>query len=74
MLGEISTHNTQSSCYTAIVGKGVRCHLIYNHPGGHGAILNMYGKDSTSTFMSQYGGQSKSEQVLASFKIGTLVQ
>ncbi|WP_368859721.1 cytochrome b5 domain-containing protein [Enterococcus faecalis] len=45
---------------------------IYKHPGGPGKILGLCGKDGTSAFEGQHGGQARPEAELASFKIGTL--
>lgn len=74
-LAQVATHNSRSSCYTAISGNVYNVtEWIGEHPGGQFAILSMCGKDATSTFTSQHGGQKYPESKLASFKIGILVQ
>lgn len=74
-LVEVSTHSSPESCYTAIRG-GVYdvTAFILKHPGGDKAILNMCGKDGTSAFTKQHGGQDKPEAALANFKIADLIQ
>ena len=72
---EVASHNSASSCYTAVNGSVYDVtNWINQHPGGAGAILSMCGKDSTSAFEGQHGGQRRPESELASFKIGTLAQ
>jgi cytochrome b involved in lipid metabolism len=43
---------------------------INSHPGGSRAILGMCGKDATTAFLNQHGGQKRPEQELATFFIG----
>jgi cytochrome b involved in lipid metabolism len=45
---------------------------VSSHPGGASAISALCGKDATSAFTGQHGGQSSPTNVLASFKLGTL--
>jgi cytochrome b involved in lipid metabolism len=72
-LAQIATHNSSSSCWT-IVNNNVYdlTSFVNEHPGGSGAIKRMCGKDGTSSFTDQHGGQRNPEQELASHKIGTL--
>ena len=74
-LAEVATHNSASSCYTAVNG-GVydATGFIGKHPGGAEKILNLCGKDGSTFFNKQHGGQEKAEAALASLKIGALVQ
>ncbi len=73
-LADVSTHNSASSCYTAVNG-GVydATGFISKHPGGEKNILKLCGKDGSAFFNKQHGGQAKAEAALASLKIGTLV-
>lgn len=72
---EVATHNSASSCYTAVNG-GVydATGFINKHPGGAEKILNLCGKDGSTFFNKQHGGQAKAEAALASLKIGILAQ
>ena len=74
-LAEVATHNSAASCYTAVNG-GVydATGFINKHPGGAEKILNLCGKDGSTFFNKQHGGQAKAEAALASLKIGTLAQ
>jgi cytochrome b involved in lipid metabolism len=70
---DVAKHNSESSCYTAING------VVYDvtswirqHPGGARAILSLCGKDGSSAFNDQHGGQRRPENELAGFKIGIL--
>ncbi|MCE9585052.1 cytochrome b5 domain-containing protein [Candidatus Nomurabacteria bacterium] len=70
---DVQKHNSQSSCWTAINGAVYDVtSWISQHPGGAGAILSLCGKDGSSAFNDQHGGQRRPEQELASFKIGVL--
>ncbi len=72
-LAEVAVHKDSKSCWTAING-GVYdvTAWISQHPGGSGPILALCGKDGSSAFDNQHGGQRRPEQELAGFKIGTL--
>ena len=72
---EVAKHNSTSSCYS-IINSGVYdlTSWVAKHPGGQSAILGICGKDGTSAFMSQHGGGQKQIDLLATFKIGALVQ
>ncbi len=74
-LAEVATHKDAQSCYTTISGN------VYDvttyvpiHKGGSAAILAICGKDGSSLFSGQHAGEPKPEQMLASFKVGTLAQ
>lgn len=72
-MAQVATHNSASSCYTAINGSVYDLtSFIYKHPGGPGAILSLCGTDGTAAFMAQHGGQGRPERELATLKIGTL--
>lgn len=71
----VANHNSQSSCWTAINGNVYDVtKWIGQHPGGAQAIIGLCGKDGSSAFNDQHGGQRKPENELASFKIGTLTK
>jgi cytochrome b involved in lipid metabolism len=74
-LADVAKHNGVSSCWTTING-GVYdvTSWINQHPGGRDAILSLCGKDGSSAFINQHGGQARPEAELASFKIGTLIK
>ncbi len=72
-LVEIATHSDAISCWSAINGNVYNLtKWIAQHPGGEGAILSICGKDGSAAFNNQHGGQSKPENILATFKIGAL--
>lgn len=73
-LAQIATHNTQSSCYSAISGKVYNLTSFFGgHPGGSAAILSLCGHDGTAGYMAQHGGASRPQNELAALYIGTLV-
>lgn len=72
-MAEVQAANNAAKCYTVVSG------VVYDlssyedkHPGGMKQILGICGKDGTSAFNNQHGGDSKPESVLASYGIGTL--
>jgi cytochrome b involved in lipid metabolism len=74
-MAQVATHNTASSCYSAING------IVYDlttwinrHPGGAARILSICGKDGSSAFSGQHAGEPRPEQILAGFQVGALVQ
>lgn len=70
---DVSSHNSKSSCWTTIGDKVYDItSYIPRHPGGEKNVLRICGKDGTSLFEGQHGGDSKPEKVLASFFIGDL--
>lgn len=72
-LAQVSAHTDGNNCWTAINGDVYDLTAwIAAHPGGEGAILSICGKDGSSAFNGQHGGRGKPEQILATFKIGTL--
>jgi len=70
---QVASHNSGSSCW-GVVNNNVYdlTSYISSHPGGSSAINDLCGKDATSAFTGQHGGQSSPTNVLASFKLGTL--
>lgn len=70
---EVSTHSSKESCYTVVRGKVYDItSYIPRHPGGEREIMKICGKDGTSLFEGQHGGQSGPESKLQSFFIGNL--
>ena len=70
---QIASHNSAASCW-GLVNKNVYDLTSYvsSHPGGASVIQALCGKDATSAFTGQHGGESSPTNVLASFKLGTL--
>lgn len=75
MLAEIAQHNDKTSCWSTING-GVYdlTSWVSRHPGGEQAILSICGIDGSAAFNAQHGGARQQQQILATFKIGTLAQ
>lgn len=72
---EVSAANTESNCLTVINGTVYNLTAFINkHPGGDRNILRICGKDGTSAFSGQHGGESKPENMLATFDVGVLTQ
>jgi predicted heme/steroid binding protein len=74
-LAQVAQHSSRASCYSAI--RGIVYDLtswIDRHPGGPDKILSICGKDGSSAFVNQHEGEPRPEQMLASFKLGTLAQ
>jgi cytochrome b involved in lipid metabolism len=74
-LAQVATYNSQTSCYSAI--NGVVYDLtswISRHPGGAREILGICGKDGSSAFNGQHGGQGRPASILSGFEIGTLAK
>ncbi len=74
-LSEVSSHKDSSDCWSAVNGYVYDITSFINkHPGGDRNILKICGIDGSSAFNGQHGGQSKPENILASFKIGVLAK
>ncbi len=72
-LAEISTHATSADCWSAVNGKVYNLTTwISKHPGGANAIISLCGKDGSSAFNGQHGGQKRPANELAGFDIGVL--
>lgn len=74
-LAQVAQHADSTSCYSAVNG------MVYDltkwitrHPGGQREILAICGRDGSSAFNGQHGGDARPEQLLAGFEIGTLVK
>ena len=74
-LSDVATHNTEEDCYAAINGNVYNLTAwIKKHPGGDRAILSICGKDGSSAFNGQHGGDAKPERILAGFEVGALTK
>ena len=73
-LAQVAERDSAAECWVAIDG-GVYdlTSWIRSHPGGSGAILNLCGKDGTSSFTSQHGGQARPTSTLDGYYIAPLV-
>ncbi|MCX7589544.1 MAG: cytochrome b5 domain-containing protein, partial [Patescibacteria group bacterium] len=58
IMSDIEKHNTKESCWS-VIRENVYdlTSWITKHPGGEKAILNLCGKDGTSLFEKQHGGE-----------------
>lgn len=71
---EVAQHGNATSCWSIINGNVYDLtSWIPKHPGGEEAILQLCGKDGSAKFNGQHGGAALQAQVLAGFKIGTLI-
>jgi len=69
----ISANNTASKCWVAIDGMAYDLTgWISSHPGGSSAIANLCGKDGTSRFSSQHGGQANPDRTLDGYLLGPI--
>lgn len=72
-LAEVQAANNTEKCWAIVNGN------VYDlttwmgqHPGGKQAIKQICGKDGSTVFNRQHGGQAQAEKALASFQIGIL--
>ncbi len=70
---QVRANNSATSCWTVIEG------MVYDltkwiskHPGGVSQILGLCGVDGSEAFKAQHASQSKPNQSLDSFKLGSL--
>jgi len=72
-LGQISSHNSATSCYSAINGEVYDLtQWVNSHPGGRMTILMICGKDGSSLFNTQHRRSNRVSNILAGFYIGNL--
>lgn len=72
---EVATHNTSASCWSIINSKVYDLtSYISRHPGGSSNITRLCGKDGTSAFSGQHGGDSKPERTLAGLYLAPLAR
>jgi cytochrome b involved in lipid metabolism len=73
-LAQVAERDSAAECWVAVDGKVYDLtSWIRSHPGGSGAILNLCGKDGTSSFTSQHGGQARPTSTLDGYYIAPLV-
>jgi cytochrome b involved in lipid metabolism len=72
---EVATHNNETSCWSIIHGKVYDLtSFVGKHPGGERNILKICGKDGTTAFSGQHGGQGGPEAMLQKHYLGVLTQ
>ena len=72
-MAQVQAANSAQKCWTAIHGNVYNLtSFIDKHPGGDKNILKICGKDGTSAFENQHGGNNKPQEVLKGLKIGIL--
>jgi cytochrome b involved in lipid metabolism len=72
-LAEVSERDSAAECWVAIdAGVYDLTEWIRSHPGGSGAILNLCGKDGTTSFTSQHGGQARPSSTLDGYYLAPL--
>ena len=72
-LSEVSIHNSRESCWTIVNGKVYNLtSYIDRHPGGPNKIMQICGRDGTSLFEGQHGGDPKPESRLETLYLGEL--
>lgn len=70
---QVATHNVSKDCWAIIQGNVYDLtSWIAQHPGGKAAILTICGKDGTSAFEGQHAGNGQVQNLLATFKVGTI--
>jgi cytochrome b involved in lipid metabolism len=74
-LAQVSVHNSEGSCWT-IVNESVYdvTPFVSVHPGGESKILRICGKDGTTLFEGQHGGDLRPESTLAKYRIGAYIE
>ncbi len=70
---QVAKHSSASNCWS-IIGSGVYdlTGFVRRHPGGASRIIMLCGKNGTSAFNNQHGGQGYPKSVLSRYKIGTV--
>ncbi len=72
-LSDLNSHDTPSSCWSAINGKVYDLtQWIHQHPGGSEQIITICGKDGSAAFNAQHQGQRRPANELTQFYIGDL--
>ncbi|MEY2701541.1 MAG: hypothetical protein RLY43_161 [Bacteroidota bacterium] len=71
---DVAMHSTESSCWSIINGSVYDLTAyIPRHPGGSSKIIRICGKDGSSAFEDQHGGESRPESILQKYWIGNLI-
>ncbi|MEN9649752.1 MAG: hypothetical protein RL094_719 [Candidatus Parcubacteria bacterium] len=72
-LTDVAAHASATNCWTVVDGKVYDVtSFIPQHPGGAAKAAKMCGKDGSSLFMKQHGGQEDPMEALSHFVIGQL--
>ena len=72
-MADVASHTTAADCWSVVSGTVYDLTAwIAEHTGGPSPIESMCGRDATSAFTAQHGGQQAPEQALAGFEIGRL--
>jgi len=70
---EVTKHNTRSDCWSIVKGKVYNLtSYVQSHPGGASVIANICGKDGSGAFSNVHGAQSKPNNTLDGFLLGTV--
>lgn len=70
-LAEVALHRDATSCWTIIEDSVYDLTpFITRHPGGAANILKICGRDGTSAYMGQHGGNGQPRSMLANYHIG----
>ena len=70
---DVAQHNSAVSCWSVINGNVYDLTgWISRHPGGSSRILSICGKDGSSAFNGQHGGQGAPASTLSGFLLGPL--
>ncbi len=73
-LAQVATHDSASSCWTAINGKVYDLtSWISKHPGGRAAILSLCGRDGSAAYNDQHAGERRPANELAGFYLAPLL-
>jgi hypothetical protein len=69
----VAQRNTPEACWSVVDGSVYDLTgWIAKHPGGSGPIIGMCGRDATTDFNNQHGGQSQPASYLAEYLVGKL--
>lgn len=72
-LTQISSHDSATSCWSAINGTVYDLTgWVNRHPGGKAAILMTCGKDGSGLYNMQHGHSNRVASILEGFRIGSL--
>ena len=72
-MADVKKHAKPASCWSVINGNVYDLtKWINRHPGGTSVIISLCGRDGSSMFNGQHGGQNRPANELAGFKIGKL--
>jgi cytochrome b involved in lipid metabolism len=71
----VAQRNTPEACWSVVDGTVYDLTAwIAKHPGGSGRIIGMCGRDATSDFNGQHGGEGGPASFLAEYRLGELGQ